>query len=1351
MMDRGAAAGCGVEEKPFPVSRAPASIPARESECGGVAGQGTDLFSQAAKALIERSPFDVAPSEKDGGQGSGSGVTTLPAELIGLLTKYTDGRMRHKKLHSGVDSKKKASIRQKRLGTIWIEREVYFRELTLADIETFFDLSKFLTSVCTRCLAIPEIGDSVITDGLQCANDAAPLSGVEAFLAADTVSATNKCGNEMVTNGLSGDSASSGRIGDDMASDGVAGNIVAATGMGDEQMTSVGVSSDSDAATSRSGDEVVSVEFLSGIVVAAVGGSGDEMVVDSERVMEKNDMQETGNDGCDVDGKFSPPHSSSSSSVSVEWVLGSKNKILLASERPSKKRKLLGENWMPEVFVEDTKLMEPIVNVNGIKETRLKLICSICKVKYGACVRFSYGTCRASFHPICAREANLRTEIWGKVELRAFCSKHSDIPAGNEDVLLVDSLPTIRDDISQPQAMCSSAEVPDRHNESESNRKIGDICDLQLEALGVSKKLSDEFVDVVLQNGAVGMDLEPENCRLEQSVDAEAFQINHIGGVKPSVASILKMFIDLGKVNVKEIALEMGIPPDSLAATLATGTLTPDSQNKAISWLRSHAFLGNFQRNIRLKIKYSVCSDSKLFDITLEPDAPSAVPVKSLLPRRRTHSNMRLLDVDGNSFLLKDKSDDESMLEETQVNNFAMEPNGCDTLAITEPEKPSFVIGGTEGPPFYIHMSVYDTLMQMKSDIPFSDADNEPNVFRLKQGGRMKSSTSDVICRNHDTKSSTYGDSFYKDGLELEQLSKAKVLGIFDMAPEDDLEGEIVYFQYGLVTKAVKSLPSQINFLRSQRWDSVFVNKYLADVREVKKQGRKAKRHKETQAVLAAATAAATAAAASSSRISTFRKDDLDESSSPENPVKAGYLLRPGLQSQLMPRPKEMMSRVALPKVTPEKQSDFFQSSTEFNKENPSSCDVCRRPETILNSILVCSICKVAVHLDCYRSVKDFIGPWQCELCEDMASRCSQPLPMNLWEKPIPSAECVVCGGTVGAFRKSADVTSLSLRRWLWTLQSTFRRRQTEPIEGLESVTMGNGACSVCRLKKGAILKSKLCHYGHCQSTFHPSCAKSDDFYMTIKSTGSKSQHKAYCEKHSLEQRLKDENQKHGSDELKNVKQVRVEIERLRLLCERIVKREKLKRDLLICSHDILASKKDSIAFSVLVRSPFFHPDVSSDSATTSLYNSGSEAIQKSDDLTVDSTSSVKKPPSVVGSTENDRKTDDSSTSQLVFTREHMQRMPCAGKKIPSRTLSVSRKLANDSGANRIKFRKTFEKELLMTSDQASLKNSRLPKGFVYVPVEYLANDNPGNRDASSRNIIASCSSNISYRTWMYN
>jgi hypothetical protein len=64
---------------------------------------------------------------------------------------------------------------------------------------------------------------------------------------------------------------------------------------------------------------------------------------------------------------------------------------------------------------------------------------------------------------------------------------------------------------------------------------------------------------------------------------------------------------------------------------------------------------------------------------------------------------------------------------------------------------------------------------------------------------------------------------------------------------------------------------------------------------------------------------------------------------------------------------------------------------------------------------------QVAVHSVCYRSVKETTGPWYCELCEDLLSRSSGTSDINSWEKPYFVAECALCGGTTGAFRKSSD------------------------------------------------------------------------------------------------------------------------------------------------------------------------------------------------------------------------------------------------------------------------------------------------------------------------------------------
>lgn len=78
-----------------------------------------------------------------------------------------------------------------------------------------------------------------------------------------------------------------------------------------------------------------------------------------------------------------------------------------------------------------------------------------------------------------------------------------------------------------------------------------------------------------------------------------------------------------------------------------------------------------------------------------------------------------------------------------------------------------------------------------------------------------------------------------------------------------------------MISSVAKSLQLEIDSARKQKWDAVLLSQYLYELREAKKQGRKERRHREAQAVLAAATAAA----AASSRISSLRKDTLEEPS----------------------------------------------------------------------------------------------------------------------------------------------------------------------------------------------------------------------------------------------------------------------------------------------------------------------------------------------------------------------------------------------------------------------------------------------------------------------------------------
>lgn len=118
--------------------------------------------------------------------------------------------------------------------------------------------------------------------------------------------------------------------------------------------------------------------------------------------------------------------------------------------------------------------------------------------------------------------------------------------------------------------------------------------------------------------------------------------------------------------------------------------------------------------------------------------------------------------------------------------------------------------------------------------------------------------------------------------------------------------------------------------------------------------------------------------------------------------------------------------------------------------------------------------------MDCYKCAKESTGPWYCELCAESTGS------FNFWEKPDSSTECTLCGGTTGAFRKAtngqwvhafcAEVKFSSTavvicRVWStmsgnehnvvfhflqWSLESTFRRGQMNPVQGLVGIIMQN-------------------------------------------------------------------------------------------------------------------------------------------------------------------------------------------------------------------------------------------------------------------------------------------------------
>ncbi|PIA31106.1 hypothetical protein AQUCO_05200002v1 [Aquilegia coerulea] len=1503
MMGRGVEGGCGTQQKPrtFISSSSSSSRTEQQQQQQERSVREIGFFDQARKALTERCPFD----SEEVNVNSSYRVSTLPVGLADVLSRFSNNinysRKRQKKSSSGhYDS-----------SNIWVETEDYFRLVGLNDIETLYNKSSFTSFLAAPppptttqfCFTIPPVSSS-----------ASPSFN-------NTVE--ENVGGSVFATVSAGDADNVGSVIGTLSGGDAAGIQTVEGGSDSQSLAAVVVKEEKE-----TGEQLMEIDVLQQVHVGIALPSPPEEIVEHESPLVSHSPEIRSN---------------------LEWLLCSRNKVFLTSERPSKKRKLLGSDagldrlrvlcpseghsfpvchlcclgdlgdhsnqllvcesckmvvhqkcygvqdssaaswlcswckycgetgseifstpcclcprtggalkpvgkdtaerkssfsgrfahlvcsqWMPEVFVEDTRKMEPIMNLEGIKETRQKLVCTVCKVKYGACVRCSHGTCRTAFHPICAREAKHKMEIWGKtesetVELRAFCSKHSDFQhSSTQQANFHPPLPVGCD--SSVSKIFPVKLLANESHKLKLGHKNGDKSMVLVPtSVGISTNLGTSEVSTEQDTLTTRSDarLEPECHDVNSSVSVgtpngishkKATEGNSNGDCNSSdsldFAQVLKKLVDRGKAILSDVALEIGISTDFLATTLA--------------WLRNHAYMCNSQSGsnsaISLRASIEGC-DGRNADTIEGGNASDAVPVKSIPPRKPisnitiTKDNKIVCSLKGKNVLLKDNAMGIGELNTHPVvsnGDTKNDGNGNGSLFvdgdpcvndIEDKEKISSVPSGFEhlgvpeqsvrpkdlvelangsicenGQATVINNSIQHGFTNSNGEQPVSAVDVatpvvpdllgvqsscsyihpfiQKRLSQLQTGSMVQQENINVnlngvnerdsssVCSNDNNCCSPCIKERIPSALKLEQLVEAKKMGILDLSPEDEVEGELVYYQNKLIDHAVRSrrycddlmfrvikaLPRELDAERKQRWDSVLVNQYISGLREARKQGRKEKKQKDAQA----AAAAATAAAAASSRISSFRKDSHDEAALQE--VNVGGRTAP--YSQLMPRAKETLSRLAIARVSSEKPSDIFQLKSFLN-EQQQLCDICRRSETMMNPVVFCSNCKVAVHFGCYRGAKDHTSPWYCELCEELLPfRSPRSLPIHSREKSAFSAQCGLCGGTNGAFRKSTDGQWVHAFCAEWLLESTFKRGQPNLVEGMESVLKGRDLCCICCRRIGLCIK---CNYGNCQSTFHPSCARNAGYYMHVRTGGGKLLHKAYCDRHSTEQREKAEAQQHGPEELKAVKQIRVELERVRLLCERIIKREKVKRELVICSHNILASKRDSVAFSVLVRSPFFLPDVSSESATTSLRGhvddnkSCSEAIQRSEDITVDSAVSGKRRIMHPVPMDIDQKTDDSSTSQQVCIKNQPERPRFSGKQLPQRPASVASRNLADEEERRSTSRKhteTFQKELVMTSDQASVQNQRLPKGFAYVPIVCLPKEKPAISERESHESV---------------
>ncbi|XP_041055524.1 protein Jade-3 [Carcharodon carcharias] len=85
--------------------------------------------------------------------------------------------------------------------------------------------------------------------------------------------------------------------------------------------------------------------------------------------------------------------------------------------------------WIPEVSIACPERMEPITKVSHIPPSRWSLVCSLCKLKTGACIQCSVKSCITAFHVTCAFEHSLEMKTilddGDEVKFKSYCLKHS--------------------------------------------------------------------------------------------------------------------------------------------------------------------------------------------------------------------------------------------------------------------------------------------------------------------------------------------------------------------------------------------------------------------------------------------------------------------------------------------------------------------------------------------------------------------------------------------------------------------------------------------------------------------------------------------------------------------------------------------------------------------------------------------------------------------------------------------------------------------------------------------------------------------------------------------------------------
>jgi PHD-zinc-finger like domain/PHD-finger len=357
---------------------------------------GLDLYSQAAKALSVQCPLEAEEAPRD---------PSLPSTLASFLERHLDGRKNtHKKAEEPNDKPLPPPLPEKT--TIWDQTEEYFRPITLPDIQNLLPKQLLDEGQLDSCFYVPSVGTSLrnVDTYTSFGSETVSLSSEPAVAFQESVKIEREIKND-------------------------------AMNIADPAPTPTPPVSEAVPEEAEKEDSASSLHWMLALK--------DRFVLTSERPSKKHKLlgQEAG-----LERLISLPQSGDEPSTSCDMCCTGEtgvqsNKLLCCDackalvhqkcygvhgvpEEPwlclrcrnidSKLRQcvlcpkeggvikpagngldmyahLFCSLWTPEVYVANMKAMEPVLNVEGVPTMRKKLVCNVCKVKHGVCLRCSHG------------------------------------------------------------------------------------------------------------------------------------------------------------------------------------------------------------------------------------------------------------------------------------------------------------------------------------------------------------------------------------------------------------------------------------------------------------------------------------------------------------------------------------------------------------------------------------------------------------------------------------------------------------------------------------------------------------------------------------------------------------------------------------------------------------------------------------------------------------------------------------------------------------------------------------------------------------------------------------------------